>query len=121
MSKRVKWPDVIELPWNWDETRNIVLEMDDGCSARDEDARRPGKGQPMCVSMFLGKRLGIEGWDNAASSAARERLLAIGYTALQANILVRMNDAYSDVLASERGTKAAIRKALEWKGYEVPA
>jgi len=97
------WPDEIDLPDNWDTMCNAQ-----GCAAADA-----ADGSWMCVSMFIGKRLGTE-WQRMTACSAVIRLIGLGFPEAEALYLVRENDG------GEGGTKTAIRKALEMKGYEVP-
>jgi len=109
MTKRVTWPDEIELPDNWNEPVRGIAIGSGALTAMDTDSTRT-----MCVSMFLGRRLWVGDWDIDTAWCAVARLVGMGFTAPQAEMLVRLND-------KRRGhTKAAIRKALELKGYTVP-
>lgn len=100
--KKIKWPSTIALPDNW----GTMPASSTGLAAKDSNSSRP-----MCVSMFLGKRLGVE-WTNFYGYKARDRLVRLGYTIDEAHGLVYTND-YGE------GVKQAIRLALEMKGYEV--
>lgn len=113
MPKKIVWPETIELPDNWDrmKDKHCLAAMDDEDCSPGTDADELS-GDSCCVSMFLGKRLGLKDWKDWTSDAALQRLIRLGFEPVEARRLVDLNNG---------GTKQAIRVALESKGYKVPA
>lgn len=120
MSK-IKWPDTIDLPNNWDKMKTDLGPVK---AQSERNWAKLGKVKidgvydstiqdpPMCVSMYLGRTFGLDGWVNPDKYDAIDRLVRLGYTQEQAKDLVKINDTKS--------AKQAITKALRLKGYRVP-